>query len=179
MTHGVGFEFELVADGHGMNVQAALDWVRAVVATRSIEPGSSEFARTKDSHGNLIVMADRAGFDPVAGGPWYDQNLFSMLSIFVHGGGFPWFEEFYSCMGFMLTGSDRCRIYIRVESSGDTYGLDMPLMSSDGRVPTGMGGSLPQEVASLVGSGGLSNLPRLDVRDDYSSIVIEMTSWVR
>ncbi len=175
---GNAFEFDLFHEGQPLAVDSAVEWVRSTVHNPVTNSRTNLPARS-DSHGNRIMSASALGFSYRAGPSWYDQNLFGMLSIFIHGGGFPWFEDVYVCSGFMVIDAAVCRIYINPSSSDmDTFGIDIPLFNAEGTVNAGMGGSLPQELASLVESGTIRNQPRLLVEDNYCSAVFDMRRWV-
>jgi hypothetical protein len=175
MTAGVAFQFALSDGGKELDIDAAIDWLRTVAAIE-MPRIVSQYRRGCDSHGNVIVDAYDAGF--VVGGDamWYDHNLFGLLSILVHGGGFPWFEDVYACSGFMLCPGRKCRIYIRVTDSGESYGLQIPLALTTGHIPAGLGGSLPQELVSHVRTD-LINQPSVDGHDDYGA-VFDVARWV-
>ncbi|MBM0274969.1 hypothetical protein [Micromonospora tarensis] len=178
MTHGTGFEFELLAGDGELDVDAAVEWMRVAASSLDSWQSAPDVPTFRDSHGNLIVSALDAGFDSTRGLAWYDQNLFGMLSIFIHGGGFPWFEDVYSCAGFMLVGDGRCRVYIRLTASGEMYGLDLPLVESRGGIRPGSGGTFPQEVASVIRTNTLVAQPRVEANDDYAPVVFDMTRWI-
>ena len=178
VSPGIGCEFDLVSGQNQLRVDAAIDWLRVAIPDLDLPSGEVSSARN-DSHGNYIVSAAAAGFagnsDPV----WYDQNLFGMLSIFVHGGGFPWFEEIFTCQGFMLLDSNTCRIYVRINADDDgIVGLDIPLNRADGAIIAGMGGNFPQELASVIGSNTLRNQPQVPTRDEYCAKVYDMARWI-
>lgn len=177
MNRGFGFEFELSSNGQELNVDAAIDWLRTVIPATGSPHSPFGASPVTDSHDNLVVAAADAGFSASRDGPWYDQNLFSILSILIHGGGFPWFEDVYSCTGFLLRENKRCRFYVRSEPGGDIYGLDVPLVSPDGRVRPGMGGNFPQELASIIRTQHILAQPRISAFDDYASLVFDLTDW--
>ena len=179
MSSGVGCEFGLVRDGQPLCVDAAIDWFRLTVPDLDPTSGQDEGTKRHDSHANLIIDATRAGFVNENRSASYDQNLFGMLSVFVHGGGFSWFEEIYTCHGFMLVDAHTCRVYIQINAeAGVTIGLDLPLARADGTINPGMGGSFPQELASVVGSGALHAQPEVPSNDEYCTKVYDMARWI-
>ncbi|MGC4744669.1 hypothetical protein ACLQ28_03235 [Micromonospora sp. DT201] len=177
MTSGTGFEFELLSNGGELNVDAAVEWIRVVASSIDSLQSTDGMPMLRDSHNNVIIAATDAGFEPKRL-EWYDQNLFGMLSILIHGGGFPWFEDVYSFAGFMLSGNGRCRIYIKVAATGEAYGLDVSLVDKSGGVSAGSGGTLPQELASIIRTGTLLVQPKVHANDDYAPVVFDMTKWV-
>jgi hypothetical protein len=91
MRRGVGFDFPLELDGAPLPVDAAIDWMRTDGIT-DFEDLSKLHEPSVDSHQNSIIDAVRSGFDPSAT-PSDDHSLFGVLSMLIHGGGFPWFED--------------------------------------------------------------------------------------
>lgn len=177
-ARSVGFEFPLVGDRGELPVDLALDWLRTSVASRDLPQTIEKLGSTEDGHRNVIVDAQAAGFTPDAMTPRYDHNVFATLSILVHGGGFPWFEDVYTCAGFLITTSTRWRIYIRLTETGEVHGIDAPLVSSNGTVISGMGTTFPQVLASVLRTGTLASQPLVDATDEYSTNVYDMTSWI-
>lgn len=97
--------------------------------------------------------------------------------MLVHGGGFPWFEDLYTFAGFMYTGPDVCRIYLRMTGTGLAYAVDLPLTGAAGR-PAGGFSNLPQELVPLVRNGDLTTPRVLDDTDDYCTAVIDLNAWL-
>jgi hypothetical protein len=179
MLSGIGFEFDLVDDEAEISVDGLIDWLRFEAPGLGHTSATDDAPIGQDAHSNSIFDANRAGFSSSSVPVSADNNLFSMLSIFVHGGGFPWFDDIYSCMGFMRLGNDACRVYIRGRSQSDkTVGLDIPLRATDGKIRSGMGGNFPQEIASLVSSDTLQVQPRSPLSDEYCEYAFEMAKWV-
>ncbi|WP_412735321.1 hypothetical protein [Krasilnikovia sp. MM14-A1259] len=174
MTSGIGFQFSLDGEEE-FEVDAAIDWLRA---TASVRADSTQGAIDTDSFANVIFDAAEQGFRSTGYSPWHDHNLFSLLSTFIHGGGAPWFEDVYTLAGFMIDSPSTCRIYVRLARTNETCGLRIPLMRSDGRIRSGMAGSLPQALTSLINTETLFVQPELDAEDTYCSKVFDMTTWV-
>ncbi|MEU4621004.1 hypothetical protein AB0G04_13625 [Actinoplanes sp. NPDC023801] len=63
-------------------------------------------------------------------------------------------------------------------STGKICGIELPLTSSSGDVVPGMGGSFPQELASVIRNGTLVRQPQTGIEDDYCATVYDMTAWV-
>jgi hypothetical protein len=177
-TPGIGIEFRLASDRGELPIELALDWIRTFSASPDLLRVVEQPGKTTDSHGYRIIEAATAGFRPDQMSPRFDHNIFAILSILVHGGGFPWFEDVYTCAGFLITGPQLLRIYVRVTSTGEIYGIEIPLASSSGEVVPGMGGSFPQELASVIRNGTLAQQPQIDIEDDYCTTVYDMTAWV-
>lgn len=177
MDRGFGFEFELFSNGQSLDVDWAIDWLRASTPALTWPNSQDNAPSTNDSHNNRIVAAADVGFSLPSERRWYDQNLFSVLSILVHGGGFPWFEDVYSCAGFLLLANNRCRFYVKVKEGAEVYGLDVPLTASDGRVHPGAGGNFPQELASIIRTRHLLTQPRITTPDDYAPLVFDLADW--
>ncbi|WP_225729606.1 MULTISPECIES: hypothetical protein [unclassified Nocardia] len=176
MTSGLAIEFDLARDAEASTVKPIMDHVRAGVA-----PQMDELLRihpqTRDSHSNIVVPASATGFRPAAQPAHYDQALFSVFSLFVHGGGFPWFEEDYTFGGFMFRSDRICRIYVKVTATDAVYGFDAPINGPHGPGTYGYG-LLPQELAPLARTGDLAAKPVVDDTDDYCVAVVDLSSWV-
>lgn len=166
---GIGYEFTLSEDG----VDAAIDWLRITVSA-----GVTPTGGVVDSHGNTVGDAAEHGFRPTGLNRTDDHNVFSLLSTLVHGGGSPWFEDEYTCAGFMLGPSGACRVYVRVAATGEVYGLHLPMEEADGTNVSGKAGSLPSVLGSLIDNGTLFTLPVVDTADDYCRIVYDLGDWI-
>jgi hypothetical protein len=177
MTSGLAVQFALSSSDRALNVEAAIDYLRANVATDMVR-FHSLLTGGWDSHHNLIVKASEFGFSNSGQGAFYDHSLFGLASLLVHGGGFPWFEDLYTFAGLMLRGGNKCRIYIRRAKDRKNYGIEIPLSGADGRTAHGFGGSLPQELAPLVRGGDLFLQPTVDDHDDYCGEIFDMARWV-
>lgn len=177
MESGVGFEFALSGDGPEFEIDAAIDWLRVTVGA-GLELPIGPTGAVVDGHHNTIWNAAEHGFRSTAQDLWYDHNLFSLLSTFVHGGGSPWFDNDYTCAGFMLGPASTCRIYLRITATAEVFGVHLPLARADGTIIAGMAGSLPQELASLVDSKTLFVQPKIETVDDYCQAVYDLRSWV-
>ncbi len=176
MTAGIAVDYELTPDtGNLLDVAGAVDHARFTVAPKITELFAAQQDWTRDSHGNTVIAASAAGFDYNDTVDSGDQRLFSLFSLLV-GGGLPWFAEDYTFTGFLYTGVDTCRIYIRLTRTDHTYGIDLPVTGADGR-PTGYA-YLTQELAPLARTGDLARQPVLDDTDDYCTAVIDLSSWM-
>jgi hypothetical protein len=176
LASGVAVEFEL---GHGsrvLDVEAAVRYLQSNAAQILRRPVASD--AIFDSHHNVLVNATAAGFGTEAPRSSYDQSLFGLFSILVHGGGFPWFEDVLTFDGFMFPNRTTCRVYLRIADSGRVVGIEVPLLTVDGQPRHRFAGSLPQELASLVRAGDLLNQPQVDQRDEYCAVIFDMSSWV-
>ncbi|WP_067804304.1 hypothetical protein [Nocardia beijingensis] len=176
LSNAVAVEFDLTAEGTGLDVDAAVDHMRFTVASTLADIQRTHQHHPRDSHGNIVVAASETGFDNTAVSVYPDQRLFSLFSIFVHGGGVPWFEDLYTFAGFMFTNARVCRIYLRVTATGVTYGIDLPLIGADGRPM--VGSNLPQELAPLVRNGDLATRRVLDDTDNYCTAVVDLGAWL-
>jgi hypothetical protein len=173
MASGTAIDFSLV----GLDVEAAVDWLRnesahVVGVARGQEP------KAYDSHNNILVDARAVGFGVDRQPVFYDQSLFGLFSLLVHGGGFPWFEDVYTFAGFMLQDNLKCRIYLTATANSDVYGIEIPLAHPDGEILHSFGGSLPQELVSLVREEDLLLQPSIDRADDYCIEVFDMAKWI-
>lgn len=176
MRAGVGFQFPLMRDAHEpLSAGGAIDWVRTVDLDR-VDYRANQTNAVIDSHGNTIVDAVPAGFDMQSGSA-YDHNLFGLLSILIHGGGFPWFENIYTCAGFMLLPADRVRVYLSLTERSTVWGVEVPLLDPRNSRPIEYG-SLPQELASLLRDGGRIPGSTVGSKDDYCAEVFDMSDWV-
>ncbi|MCY1144518.1 hypothetical protein OWR29_41525 [Actinoplanes sp. Pm04-4] len=175
MSTGVAFQFPLrLESGDPLPAGAAIDWVRESDSA-GIRGSAEKPDRGLDSHGNAIVDAIDAGFDPHRETA-LDHGLFGLLSMLIHGGGYPWFEDTYTSMGFMLRPSEQARLYVSLTGRRTVWEADIPLRHPRTHRPVDYG-SLPQELASLLRDG--ERLPGKTVtgRDDYCSEVFDMSEW--
>ncbi|MEU2041351.1 hypothetical protein [Nocardia niwae] len=172
LSSAVAVDFDLTAEGTGLDVDAAVDHMRFTVAPTVADLQRTYQHHPRDNHGNVVVTASETGFDNTAVPVYADQRLFSLFSILVHGGGVPWFEDLYTFAGFMLINPGVCRIYLRLTATGLTYGIDLPLIGADGRPM--VGSSLPQELAPLVRNGDLATRRVLDDTDNYCTAVVDL-----
>lgn len=155
-------------DGHPTGT-AILDHARySVVPVLDSLPGS----QSRDSFGHAVVEA--ADFDP-ATSTGADHERFSLLSMLVHGGGFPWFEDTFTLAGFVL-GEDQMRMYLRVTETGITYGADLPLYTSDGAAAGFT--ALPQEITAFIHSGDFTGRLATGTGDDYCAAVVDLNAMV-
>ncbi|BDT97428.1 hypothetical protein [Nocardia sputorum] len=177
ISTAVALDFDLVAEGGGLDVGAAVDHLRFTVAPAVADLRLVHEHSPRDSHGNVVVAASETGFGSSAVPISSDQRLFSLFSLLVHGGGIPWFEDLYTFAGFMFTDPRVCRIYLRMTATGLTYGVDLPLVGTDGRPMLGFS-NLPQELAPLVRNGDLATRRVLDDTDDYCTAVVDLGTWL-
>lgn len=175
MREGVGFDFPLEIQGEPLPVDSAIDWMRAD-GIASFDNRAKLHGVTTDSHRNSYVDGIQAGFLPSAT-PSYDHTLFGVLSILVHGGGFPWFEDVFTCSGFMLRPASKVRLYLRLTEKATVWGVDVPLVNARTHAPVGLG-VLPQELHSLLSDGQSLPAPTVDESDDYCSEIFDMTDWL-
>lgn len=173
---GMGFQFPLLIDGSPLPADAALDWIRNT-ALADFEELAKRQNLVSDSHGNRILDSSLAEFDTKAT-PSYDHELFSLLSTLIHGGGFPWFEDVYTCAGFMLRPDGKVRIYLNVPAESAVWGIELPLVDGRGGAPMAFG-SLTQELASLLRSGDPLPDRLTGGRDDYCVELFDMSGWIR
>lgn len=176
-TPAIALEYNLAPGGKALNVAAAVDHARFTIAPQISDLLATHHRQPHDSHGNVVVLAASTGFGNTADPAYPDQRLFSLFSVLVHGGGFPWFEDLYTFAGFMFTDSNVCRIYLHVTGTDLTYGIDLPLTGPDGR-PTAGFTPLPQELAPLVRNGALGKRRVLDDTDEYCTAVIDLSVFV-
>ncbi|MET7769279.1 hypothetical protein [Nocardia sp. NPDC005366] len=176
-TPGIGVQYELLPQATEFNVAAAVDHARFTVAPNLTELARDHAGRVFDRHGNIIIDANELGFDNSNEYTAWDQNIFRLLGILVHGGGFPWFEEDFTFAGFLFTTPETCRIYLRMTSSGTVYGTELPMTYPDGRPFTGYA-YLAQALAPLARTGDLTNQPVIDAADDYCTAVIDLRAWL-
>ncbi|WP_280495945.1 hypothetical protein [Nocardia asiatica] len=176
MLPGLAVEFDLARDADASSVGPIMDHVRANVAPRMTQLMAT-YPQTSDTHSNVVIHASATGFDPSAASLYYDQGLFSVFSLFVHGGGFPWFEEDYTFGGFMFRSDHTCRIYIRITATDEIYGFDAPINGPHGPGVFGYG-LLPQELAPLARTGDLASKTIVDDTDEYCLAVVDLSSWV-
>lgn len=177
LAPAMALEYNLAPGGKALNVATVVDHARFTIAPKISDLLVTHHRQPHDSHGNLVVLAANVGFDNTAEPMYPDQLLFSLFSVLVHGGGFPWFEDLYTFAGFMFTDSNVCRIYLHVTGTNLTYGVDLPLTGSDGH-PTAGFTALPHELAPLVRNGDLGKRKVLDDTDDYCTAVIDLGTFV-
>jgi hypothetical protein len=178
MASGVAAEIDLydLADdgmrGSGIAVAAMMDAAAALL--RSDE---QQMGRT-DSHGNHVVSLparDRPAPAPVVSAR---LALFGLFSQLTRGGDPPWFGDVYTFTGFMFQPEQHCRIYIRAGQTDTRYGLNIPLVKSNGHPIYGVGASLVQELFSKTREGQLKYEAHLHTADDYCDELLDLTRWV-
>ncbi|MFJ1455621.1 hypothetical protein [Nocardia sp. N2S4-5] len=174
-TAGVGIDYALDAD-QGLNVAAALDHARFTVGPQASELLERSSARARDSYGNIVYPADELGFDNGADNTEWDQNIFSVFTLFL-GAGIPSFEQDYTFAGFLFTDSNACRVYIRSTRSRLTYGIDLPLVRPDGGPFKGYA-YLPSELAPLVRTGDIDSHRVEGAEDEYCTAVADLRAWL-
>jgi hypothetical protein len=172
---GVAVEFDLTPQQSTFDVPAAIEFCRRLGAAELSRIARSN--RTSDSHGNVVVTANDLGFHEQSFEAPRDIALLSLFSVLVHGGGFPWFEEVFSFNGFMLTASDRFRLYLKKTDTNQTLGVEIPERAPGGTPLTGFT-ALPQELFALIRKGEIFRLECRDMTDDYCDSVFDLSEWL-
>jgi hypothetical protein len=174
-TPGVAIEFDLTSGESTLDVEAAIRFCQSLGTARLDHIISSGGAL--DSHGNTVARATELGFSEKSNDVSQDLALFSLFSLLVHGGGFPWFEDVFTFDGFMLTAPDRCRLYLKTSNTCETFGVEIPLRDSS-QLPLAPSTALPHELSSLIRDGELFRRECLDEVDDYCSSVFDLSEWL-
>jgi hypothetical protein len=172
---GVAIEFTLTSGESGLDVPAAVDFSRRVAATGMRRMADS--GKAADSHGNIVVTAAELGFPEPSHPATQDLAMFSLFSVLVHGGGFPWFEDVFTFNGFMSTAPDSLRLYLRRSGARESFGVQIPLRAADGG-PVATFTALHHELVALVREGELFRREPLDEADDYCAPVFDLSGWL-
>lgn len=173
---GVAIEYPLLTEDHAVaDIRSIVDHVR------SITPGDLADVMVSspllDGHSNAVISAAELAFDPARAHQSTDLGLFSLLSLMVHGGGFPWFEDVFSFNGFAIRSRDLLRLYLKVADSGECWGVD--LRSDEASMGWTKYGSVHHELVPMVRSRDIFNLPVLSGKDDYCDRAFDLDSWLR
>jgi hypothetical protein len=132
----------------------------------------------RDSHSNVITQFSKQEWAHPTDESDAHHELFRLISHLARGRDSAWFSDVYTLTGFMLQADRRCRIYIQATLTGVTYGLEIPLVNSDGRAIYGVGSGLVQELFAKVREGQLLTEPTVAEADDYCEHLLDLTEWV-
>jgi hypothetical protein len=174
-TPGIAIEFNLTQEDASLDVPAAVDFTRRVAAAGMDRIANS--GRASDSHGNIVVTATELGFSEPSHEATQDLAMFSLFSVLVHGGGFPWFEDVFTFNGFMSMPNDSFRLYLKRSETKASFGVQIPLRAATG-VPVNTFSALHQELVALIREGELFRREPLDEDDDYCDSVFDLSGWL-
>jgi len=172
VSSGLALELNLSDQSGPLDVSAVVRYLTYLTTTAAIYPDATA---SRDTHGNYIIPGIPSS---QAAATYPGEGLFRTLNVML-GSGNPFaFDEAYELVGFLYRADWRCRLYIRALQDDVVYGVEFPLVDSSGMPDTGVGASLPQELAALSRTGDLALQPKIDSVDEYCDTVIDMSAWV-